>query len=173
VNADARSEIRVRPVGTADVDAWLLLIEALAHYEHLDPPDEMAKARLAHDALAVPPRFAALLATLNDEAVGYAVYFDAYSTFLARPTLYLEDLFVLPEARGRGVGSALFQACAREAVHRGYGRMEWQVLRWNDLAIDFYDHLGATPLHEDWQSYRLTGEALTTLGSGVEPRRVG
>jgi GNAT superfamily N-acetyltransferase len=155
----------VRPVAATDVDAFIALIEALAHYEHLEPPDEDARRRLAHDAIASPPRFWALLASLEGEPVGYAVFFETYSTFLAQPTLYLEDLFVLPNARHQGVGGALFQACAQEAVRRGCGRMEWQVLRWNDLAIGFYQHLGAMPLHEEWQSYRLTGDALAALGT--------
>jgi GNAT superfamily N-acetyltransferase len=168
-NAVARGEsdgVEIRPVGAEDVDAFLALIEALAHYEQLDPPDADARARLARDVLVTPPRFWALIATLHGEPAGYAVFFETYSTFLAQPTLYLEDLFVQPAARAQGVGRTLFHACAREAVRRGCGRMEWQVLRWNDLALGFYDHLGATPLHADWQSYRLSGEALAALGPG-------
>ena len=158
------NQIDVRPVEKADVPAFLSLIKALAEYEHLDPPDQDAQARLTRDLLTRPPRFWALLGTLNGSPVGYAAYFETYSTFLAQPTLYLEDLFVIPEARGRGVGGALFGACAREALRRGCGRMEWQVLRWNDLALGFYEHLGALPLHADWACYRLTGEPLRAAG---------
>jgi GNAT superfamily N-acetyltransferase len=158
----------VRPLGAGDVDAFIGLIEALAAYEHLAPPDAAARERLARDALATPPRFFALLAEIGGRAVAYAVFFETYSTFLALPTLYLEDLFVLPEFRSRSVGMALFRACAAEALSRGCGRMEWQVLSWNDLALGFYQHLGATPLHEDWLCYRLAGDALARVGGSRE-----
>jgi GNAT superfamily N-acetyltransferase len=158
------SEIVVRPLTPSDLDEFVRLIEALAEYEHLTPPDAEARQRLAADAVATPPRFFALLAEMDGRAVGYAVFFETYSTFLARPTLYLEDLFVLPSLRGRGAGAALFRACAAEAVRRGCERMEWQVLAWNDLALGFYEHLGATAMHEDWLSYRLTGESLHAAG---------
>ncbi len=154
---------RVRPVTAADVPALLALVDALADYEHLPRPDKGARERLSRDAVAVPPRFEALLVDLDGATVGYAIYFETYSTFLARPTLYLEDLFVRPEARGRGAGAALFQACAREAVRRGCGRMEWQVLAWNELALGFYARWEAQPL-DDWRPFRLTGEALRRAG---------
>jgi len=157
--------ISIRPLNPDDVGAFIGLIEALADYEHLTAPDEGARQRLASDAFASPPLFYALLAEADGRAVGYAAYFLTYSTFLALPTLYLEDIFVLPEARRRGGGEALFRACAAEAVRRGCGRMEWQVLAWNDLALGFYQHLGASALHEDWRCYRLAGEALAQLGS--------
>jgi GNAT superfamily N-acetyltransferase len=160
------NDILVHPLRhSTDVDAFLGLIEALADYEHLAPPDPGARGRLAHDAVGTPPRFSTLLAEVDDRAVGYAVFFETYSTFLGLPTLYLEDLFVLPDFRGVGVGAALFRECAAEAVRRGCGRMEWQVLVWNDLALGFYDHLGALPLHDEWRCYRLSGEALERLGS--------
>ena len=149
----------VRPLAPEDVPALLGLIEALAHYEHLPPPDPAARERLARDALGTPTRFQVLLAELDGRVVGYAIYFETYSTFLALPTLYLEDLFVLPEARSRGAGSALFRACAREAVGRGCGRFEWQVLAWNQLALDFYARFAAQPL-DDWRPFRLTGDVL-------------
>jgi GNAT superfamily N-acetyltransferase len=157
--------IRVRPLGAADVAVFLGLIEALARYEALDPPDSEARERLARDALAEQPCFRTLLAELDDRVVAYAITFDTYSTFLALPTLYLEDLFVLPDARGRGVGNALFRACAEDAHRRGCGRMEWQVLAWNDLALGFYEHLGALPLHESWRCYRLDAPQLARLAS--------
>jgi GNAT superfamily N-acetyltransferase len=149
----------VRPLAPDDVPTLLALIDALADYEHLPRPDGAARERLGHDATATPPRFEALLAELAGEVVGYAIYFETYSTFLALPTLYLEDLFVLPEARCHGAGGALFQACAREAVRRGCGRMEWQVLTWNQLALDFYARFAAQPL-DDWRPHRLTGDTL-------------
>jgi GNAT superfamily N-acetyltransferase len=159
------STVVVRPLGPSDLPAFLGLVEALAQYEALEPPDQDARARLARDAGADPPRFRTLLAQLEGDVVGYAISFDTYSTFLALPTLYLEDLFVLPQARGRGVGSALFRACALDAYRRGCGRMEWQVLAWNDLAIGFYEHLDAMPLHESWRCYRLDGAQLTQLAA--------
>jgi len=105
-----------------------------------------------------------LLAELDDgRVVGYAIYFFTYSTFNARPTLYLEDIFVLPEQRGRGAGVALFRACAREATVLGCARMEWQVLNWNTPSIEFYQRLGARQL-DDWLPFRLDGAALASFG---------
>ena len=150
---------RIRALAAEDVPLLLELIDALADYEHLPGPDAAARERLARDAVAEPPRYRAYLAELDGTIVGYALYFETYSTFLARPTLYLEDIFVRPEARGTGAGAALFQACAREAVGRGCGRLDWQVLAWNQLALDFYARWGAEPL-DDWRPFRLTGAAL-------------
>ncbi len=159
--------ITVRPLTPADVEAFLGLVDALADYERLPRPDPEARRRLAADALAHPPRFHVLLAELNGRPVGYAAYFESYSTFLARPTLYLEDIFVLAEARGRGVGRALMRALAREAVRRGCGRMEWLVLAWNRPAIGFYERLGASRL-DDWLIYRLTADQLRRLADESE-----
>ena len=166
MSPDASSQPRIRRLGPEDVPALLALIEALAEYEHLPPPDAAARDRLARDATATPPRFEALLAEVDGHVVGYAIYFETYSTFLALPTLYLEDIFVLPEARGHGAGGALFQACAREAVRRGCGRMEWQVLTWNELALGFYARRAAQPL-DDWRPFRLTGDALARAAGEV------
>lgn len=157
----------VRPASAADASRLLALICALAEFEQLAPPPEDARQRLLRDAFGPTPRFHVLLAVSGGEAVGYALFFETYSTFLARPTLYLEDLFVLPDHRTAGHGARLFRAVAAEAVRRGCGRMEWSVLRWNRLAIDFYDRLGAAPLDE-WQTYRLDGGALARAGAGTE-----
>jgi GNAT superfamily N-acetyltransferase len=151
--------LQVRALTAADMPALLDLIDALADYEHLPRPTADARDRLSRDALTDPPRFHVFLAALGDAVVGYAIWFETYSTFLARPTLYLEDLFVLPEAREHGAGGALFRACAAEAVRRGCGRMEWQVLTWNQLALDFYARRDAEPL-DDWQPFRLNDDAL-------------
>src|SRR5688572_17248904 len=110
------------------------------------------------------PSAEAAIARVNGDPAGFAVWFYNYSTFLSRPGLYLEDLFVLPECRGRGVGRALLQHLARVAVSRGCGRMEWAVLDWNDLAIRFYLSLGAQPMSE-WTVYRLTGDSLKRLAA--------
>jgi len=154
---------QVRRLAAADLPRLLELIDGLADYEKLPRPDAGARARLAADALADPPRFQALLAEVDGTVVGYAIYFFTYSTFLARPSLYLEDIFVLPESRGLGAGVALFRACAREAVRLECGRMEWQVLSWNEPSITFYERLGARHL-DDWLPFRLDGSALVRVG---------
>jgi GNAT superfamily N-acetyltransferase len=153
----------VRKLHPADVPRLLELIDGLADYEKLARPDAAARHRLAADATADPPRFSTLLAEIDGQVVGYAIYFFTYSTFRARPTLYLEDVFVLPERRGQGAGVALFRACAREAVAQGCARMEWQVLAWNAPSIEFYERLGAR--HQaDWLPFRLDDEALHAVG---------
>jgi GNAT superfamily N-acetyltransferase len=138
-----------------DAPALLSLILALAAYEKLDPPDAAAQKRLVHDLSGPRPRYEAYLAELDGRPVGYTFVFETYSSFLALPTLYLEDFFVLPECRGRKIGFALFRAMVAEAHRRGCGRMEWAVLDWNRLAIDFYERAGARQL-EEWKYYRLT-----------------
>jgi GNAT superfamily N-acetyltransferase len=151
--------VLVRPFRASDTQRLLELIDGLAEYEKLARPDEAARERLAADAVADPPRFHTLLAQLDGTVVGYAIYFFTYSTFRAQPSLYLEDIFVLPEFRGGGAGLALFRACAAEAVQRGCGRMEWNVLSWNTPSIEFYERLGARHL-DDWLPYRLDDAAL-------------
>jgi GNAT superfamily N-acetyltransferase len=144
----------VRPATPADADVVLALVDALADYEKLQRPDAEAKKRLIRDMFGERRRIEAYLGEYDGKPVGYAFVFETYSSFLALPTLYLEDLFVLPEYRSRKVGYALFRAMVAEAYHRGCGRMEWMVLDWNRLAIDFYNRLGATHMKE-WQLYRL------------------
>ncbi len=144
----------IRKATPSDRDHILHLVDALAAYEKLDPPDEPARERLIRDMSGDRPRFEAYLADVDGRAVGYAFVLETYSSFLALPTLYLEDLFVLPEYRSRKVGYALFTAMVGEAYRRGCGRMEWTVLDWNRLAIDFYKRLGARHMNE-WQLYRL------------------
>jgi GNAT superfamily N-acetyltransferase len=158
--------VTVRPLAPADLPHLLALVDGLADYERLPRPDAAARARLCRDALREPPPFHVLLAEVDGRVVGSAIYLFTYSTFLAQPTLYLEDLFVQPEARGRGAGRALFQACAAEAVRRGCGRMDWQVLAWNAPAIAFYERQGATLL-DDWRTCRLTGAALQAAAGGA------
>lgn len=154
--------VRVRRAAPEDADALLELVDALADYEKLARPTPEARERLLRDGFGPAPRFQAYLAELEGQPVGYAITFETYSSFLALPTLYLEDLFVLPEARRHGVGGALFRHLAAEAVRRGCGRMEWVVLDWNQLAIDFYDKLGARHMNE-WYMYRLTAEQLQEI----------
>jgi GNAT superfamily N-acetyltransferase len=156
--------VAVRPLEPGDMPRLLELIDGLADYEKLPRPDASGRQRLVHDALSDPPRFRTLLAELDGTIVGYAIYFFTYSTFRARATLYLEDVFVLPELRGQGAGVALFRACAREAVANDCARMEWQVLAWNEPSIAFYERLGARHMH-DWLPFRLDDDALRAIGA--------
>lgn len=151
--------IRIRRARRDDAPALLRLIRALAKFEKLPPPDAQAEARLIRDGWGPRPRFEAWLAEANGEAVGYAILYFTYSTFLAKPTLYLEDIFVLPSARGLGIGSALFGHARRLAAARGCGRMEWCCLDWNTQAQAFYEKAGARRLDE-WIYYRLTEDRL-------------
>lgn len=162
------SRLTIRHATASDTASFLDLVDQLAAYEKLPPPDAAARNRLVTDAFGPDPRFDVMLGWLDGEAVGYALYFESYSSFLARPTLYLEDLFVVPAARGQRVGSALFRRVAGEAVARGCGRMEWAVLTWNQLAIDFYRRLDAEAL-DGWRTYRLSGAQLVACASSAGP----
>ena len=156
--------VTVRPAAAEDGETWLALVDALADYEKLDRPTPEARGRLLRDAFGPPPnRIQVYIAELDGAPVGYAITCETYSSFLALPTLYLEDLFVLPDARRHGIGRAAFRHLAAEALRRGCGRMEWVVLDWNQLAIDFYDRLGARRMTE-WYTYRLTAEQLREIG---------
>ncbi len=141
------------------------LIRGLARYEKLEDQVEMTEDLLAAALFGERPYAEVVLAEEDGLAVGFALFFHNFSTFLGRPGIYLEDLFVLPEHRGRGIGRTLLAHLARLAVERGCGRLEWAVLDWNRDAIGFYERLGARPLSE-WTVYRLTGEALTDLARG-------
>jgi GNAT superfamily N-acetyltransferase len=152
----------VRPATPADAPAILSLVLGLAEYEKLVPPDAAARERLIRDMFSTPPRIQAFLAEIDTTPVGYAFVFETYSSFLALPTLYLEDLFVLPEYRSKKAGYALFTYVVGEAHRRGCGRMEWSVLTWNRLAIDFYVRMGAQHL-ADWAMYRLTRPEMEQL----------
>jgi GNAT superfamily N-acetyltransferase len=154
----------VRSLHANDAPRLLELIPGFAEYENLPPPDAQARQRLAAHAVADPPLFHGLLAEVDGAVVGYAIYFYTYSTFNASPSLYLEDLFVLPEWRGHGAGIGLFRACAAEAVRQGCRRMEWQVLSWNEPSIRFYERLGARHM-DGWLPFRLDGDALVSVGS--------
>ena len=153
---------------TDDANALLGLIDQLAEFEHLAPPDEDARHRFLHDGFErKPPRFEALLATMAGEEspCAYAIVFETYSSFLCRPTLFLEDLFVLPEYRRRGVGDAILRRLTQEAEHRDCGRMEWTCLDWNVNAQRFYDKAGARHLSE-WYLYRLDRDSIARFAGG-------
>ena len=160
--------LMIRPAVPADAETILRLVRGLADYERLPPPDKAAQERLIRDMFSTPPRIQAFLGEHEGVAAGYAFVFETYSSFLALPTLYLEDLFVLPEYRKKKVGYGLFLAMVAEAHRRGCGRMEWSVLDWNTPAIDFYKRFGATHLKE-WHVYRLVRndmESILAQGSG-------
>lgn len=157
--------LAIRPATVADIPQILAFIRGLADYEKLthevEATEEKLRATLFPAATDATTRPAAecVLAFLDTEPAGFALFFTNYSTFLAKPGLYLEDLFVKPELRGRGIGKALLLHLAQLANARGYGRMEWTVLDWNEPAIAFYESLGAIRKRE-WQICRLTGAAL-------------
>jgi GNAT superfamily N-acetyltransferase len=158
-------DLVLRDAVPADAPTLLALIRALAAYER-EPDAVEATADVLAAQLASPePPFAAILAEERGAAVGFALYFPTYSTWRGRVGVHLEDLFVVPEARGRGVGFALLAALARRAVALGAARLEWSVLDWNRPAIDFYERLGAQPLSE-WTTYRLDRDALARLAAG-------
>jgi GNAT superfamily N-acetyltransferase len=144
----------VQKATPGDAPALLDLIHGLAVYEKLPPPDPAAHERLTNDLFGPRPRIEAYMGFFGTKAVAYAIVFETYSSFLALPTLYLEDIFVLPEYRSKRVGSTMFKTLLGEALKRGCGRMEWAVLDWNQLAIDFYERIGAAHMKE-WLLYRL------------------
>lgn len=154
----------LRPAIRADVPEILRLIRALADYEKLAHDVVATESALAETLFGPKPAAEVLIAEEGGRAVGFALFFQNYSTFLARPGIYLEDLFVEPASRGHGVGKALLKAVARLAVERKCGRLEWAVLDWNEPAIGFYRSLGAQPM-ADWTVMRVTGGALERLGS--------
>jgi GNAT superfamily N-acetyltransferase len=154
----------IRPATAADTPTICRLIRQLAEYERLAHAVVLDEGRLREHLFGPRPYAEVLLAEDAGAVVGFALFFHNYSTFLARPGIYLEDLFVVPEHRGKGHGKALLTALARLAVERGCGRLEWAVLNWNEPAIQFYRALGAEPMNE-WTVYRLTGDALGRLAA--------
>ena len=147
-------KITIRRTRRTDARTFLSLVNALADYEKLPRPTPAARKRLIRDGFGSRRRFESLLIDADNASVGYAFFFETYSSFLARPTLYLEDIFILPEYRGKGLGKRLYMACLAEAKRRKCGRMEWVVLDWNAPAIGFYERLGAVRL-KDWLTYRI------------------
>jgi GNAT superfamily N-acetyltransferase len=154
----------IRPARPTDVDVLHALIRGLAEYEKLATQVVGTAQDLQRELFSERPVIEAVIAWDDESALGFALYFHNYSTFLARRGLYLEDLFVVPEARGRGIGKALIRHCARIAVERRCGRFEWAVLDWNRPAIEFYQSIGATML-PDWRICRITGKALARFAA--------
>jgi GNAT superfamily N-acetyltransferase len=154
--------IRIAPAAERDVPVILKFIRDLADYEKLSHLVVATEANIREHVFGANPVAEVLLAYWEDRAVGFALFFRNFSTFLGQPGIYLEDLFVEPEHRGKGIGKALLTRLAKIAIERGYGRLEWAVLDWNTPSIEFYRRLGAVPLDE-WTGYRVTGEALDRL----------
>ncbi|MEO7713424.1 MAG: GNAT family N-acetyltransferase [Gemmatimonadaceae bacterium] len=161
----AAGVVVLRDATDRDVPDILRCIRALAEYERLADECVATEARLRESLFGADPAASVVLAVQELEVVGFALWFRSYSTFLARPGIYLEDLFVFPSHRGQGVGRRLLAHLARRAVEGDFGRLEWAVLDWNADAIRFYESLGAVPM-ADWTTFRLTGDRLEALGVG-------
>ncbi|HEY3594082.1 MAG TPA: GNAT family N-acetyltransferase, partial [Polyangiaceae bacterium] len=153
---------RIRPAERSDIPAVVELIRELADFENLPGPDDQVVQRLEEHAFATVPKCEILVAEEGPEIAGYAVYFMTYSTFRGRPSLYLEDLYVRPVSRRRGIATAFLRDLAHRTVQRDAARFEWAVLDWNTDAQKFYVSLGAKILPE-WRTCRIDGEALTNL----------
>jgi GNAT superfamily N-acetyltransferase len=153
----------IRPATVNDVPAIAGMIRELAEYEHLTHEVVLDEAMLAEHLFGQRPYAEVLIAQTGEDVAGFALFFHNYSTFVGKPGIYLEDLFVRPAFRKHGHGKALLKAVAKLAVERGCGRLEWSVLDWNTPSIEFYKSLGAKAM-DDWTIYRVTGETLRKLG---------
>jgi GNAT superfamily N-acetyltransferase len=160
--------LTLRPATPADVPLVLSMIRELAVYEREPDAVVATEDALLRDGFGPRPLFEVTLAEWSGEPAGFAFWFLTYSTWRGQPTLYLEDLFVRPEARGRGIGKAFMQHLARVAVERGCGRFAWQVLDWNAPSLAFYASLGAN-VHREWLTCRLEGPALAALAASRKP----
>lgn len=154
--------MRIRPAAPDDVPAILALVRELAAYERA--PEQVVATAAQFDAalFAEQPHVHCLVATDGETLVGYAIWFITFSTWLGRHGIYLEDVYVTPSHRGRGVGSGMLRVLARTCIERGYGRLEWSVLDWNTPAWEFYRGVGAVPM-TDWTMQRVSGAALEQL----------
>jgi GNAT superfamily N-acetyltransferase len=158
--------LRIERAQEKDVPTILAFIKELAEYERLSHEVVATEEMLRESLFGERVMAEVVIAYWDDEAVGFALFFHNFSTFLGRPGIYLEDLYVQPHARGKGIGRALLVHLARLAQERGCGRLEWAVLDWNEPAIRFYRNLGAVPMHE-WTVFRATGESLDRLAQGT------
>lgn len=165
------SDLTLRSTTQGDVPVLFSLIQALAEYEKLSHAVTGSVDALQEHLFSAKPYAEAILAEYAGQVVGFALFFPNYSTFLTKPGIYLEDVFVLPEFRGKGIGKAIVQYLAQLAVERDYGRLEWSVLDWNEPAIAFYEKLGASVL-PDWRICRVTSDALTQLAASPSPHRI-
>jgi GNAT superfamily N-acetyltransferase len=158
--------LSIRPAVAADLPLIAELIRALAQYERLSDEVRFDEAVLGEKLFGARPYAEVLIGEVDGEPMGFALFFHNFSTFEGRPGIYLEDLFVRPEARGHGLGKALLGELARIAVDRGCARLEWWVLDWNEPSIGFYKSLGARPMDE-WTVMRVDGAALAALAAGA------
>jgi GNAT superfamily N-acetyltransferase len=159
-------QIQIEPAAPEDVPLIVTFIHELATYEKLAHEVVATEGDMNTALFGKRPVIEAVIASLDDEPVGYALFFPTFSTFLGKPGLYLEDLYVRPAARGHGVGRKLLEHLARLTVERGWGRLEWSVLDWNEPSIAFYKKMGAKPMDE-WTIFRLTGESLHRLAQNT------
>ena len=155
-------DFKIRQATETDVPVLLWFIRQLAEYERMSDEAVLTEETLRHSLFGPRPAAEALLGYLGDKPVAFSVFFHNFSTFLGRPGMYLEDLFVIPEMRGKGFGRALLARLAKIACDRNCGRFEWAVLDWNKPSIEFYKKLGAVPMDE-WTIFRVTGDALKRL----------
>lgn len=156
----------VRAAREQDVALILSFVRDLAEYEKLSHEVEATEELLRETLFGPAPAAEVMLGYLNEEPVAFALFFSTFSTFIGRPGIYLEDLYVKPDARSRGIGKLMLRAVARMARERGAGRLEWSVLDWNEPALRFYRSLGAVPM-EEWTVHRVSGKALERLADGV------
>jgi GNAT superfamily N-acetyltransferase len=157
-------QISIHPATPADVPVILNFIRKLAEYEKLSHQMQATEELLREHLFGPRPAAETVIANLAGQPVGFALFFQTFSTFVGKPGIWLEDLFVLPEHRGKGIGKALLAHVASIAVARNCGRMEWSVLDWNSPAIDFYKSVGAVPM-DDWTTYRIVGDKLAALAA--------
>jgi GNAT superfamily N-acetyltransferase len=162
--------ITIRAAGREDVPLVLEFIRELARYERLEHEVSASEAQLHEALFGARPYAEVVFACSDGEPVGFALFFHNFSTYNCRPGIYLEDLFVRPQARGRSIGRQLLAYLAAKAVERNCARLEWAVLDWNEPSIGFYRSLGAVPMDE-WTTFRLTGEALELLAGSAPAGR--
>jgi GNAT superfamily N-acetyltransferase len=153
------NDVRIYPAQISDVPVILEFIRNLAEYEKLSHACLSTEDLLKEHLFGPRPAAEVLIAAMDNKPVGFALFFQTFSTFVGRPGIWLEDLFVLPENRGNGIGGRLLKEVARIAVNRNCGRLEWSVLDWNSPAIEFYRSVGAVPM-DDWTIFRMTADKL-------------
>ncbi|MFN5867551.1 MAG: GNAT family N-acetyltransferase [Candidatus Kapaibacterium sp.] len=156
--------LTIQRITSQDLSEFFELVEALATYEHLSPPDAAARSRFATDSCGERPRVDAYILRVSTIAVGYLILVETYSSFRAQPTLYIEDIFIREQHRSKGYGRRTIQFVLEQAVARQCGRIEWQVLNWNEPAIRFYESLGAERMSE-WSTYRISAEQFSHITS--------
>jgi len=155
------TELIIEKINLHNFKAFLDLVEKLAIYEKLTPPDDEAKARLERDGLSENPKYIAYLGKLDDKYVAYVIYFFNYSSFYAKPLMYIEDIFVLEEYRRQGIGTKMFRFCVQQALEHDCGRIEWCVLNWNEPGIKFYEKNGAKKL--EWTFFRYDQDQINSF----------